>query len=142
MAMGSGGGDRKLMSEINVTPLVDVMLVLLIIFMVTAPMLHEGIKVELPKTDTSQIVEQKEENVMLTVTKNGQVYLGDSKQPVLLKELPELLKKIYESRLNKDIYLRGDQSASYGEVIDVMNEIQKIGGLRLGLITEQQAKKK
>ena len=142
MAMGNGGGDRKLMSEINVTPMVDVMLVLLIIFMVTAPMLHEGIKVELPKTDTSQIVEQKEENVMLTVTQDGKVFLGDSKNPVQLKELPDLLKKTYEERLNKDIYLRGDQSASYGDVINVMNAIQKIGGLRLGLITEQLPKKK
>lgn len=141
MAMGSSGSDRKLMSEINVTPLVDVMLVLLIIFMVTAPLLQEGITVNLPKTDTSQVVEQNEDNVVLTVVKDGAVYIGKGSSPVELDKLGERLKTLYKDRLNKDIYIKGDTSSSYGDVVSVMNQIQKVGGLRLGLITQQGKKK-
>ena len=137
MAMSTGNSDRKLMSEINVTPMVDVMLVLLIIFMVTAPMLHEGIAVNLPQTDTSQVVEQSEDNVVLTVSQDGNVFVGTDKEPIKLPQLGEELKKLFEGRLNKDIYLKGDTSADYGDVVAIMNEIQKVGGLRLGLITQQ-----
>jgi biopolymer transport protein TolR len=142
MAMGSGGADRKLMSEINVTPLVDVMLVLLIIFMVTAPLLQEGIAVNLPKTDTSQIVEQNEDNVVLTIIADGEVYFGKDDTPIKLDNLGVRLNELYKDRLNKDVYLKGDTSASYGDVVAVMGEIQKVGGLRLGLITEQGKSKK
>lgn len=141
MAMSSNGGDRKLMSEINVTPLVDVMLVLLIIFMVTAPLLQEGIAVNLPKTNTSQVVEQKENNVVLTVVNDGQVYIGKDKNSISLEQLGNTLKELYNNRINKEIYLKGDKSANYGDVISVMSEIQKVGGIRLGLITEQDATK-
>lgn len=142
MAMNSGGSDRKLMSDINVTPLVDVMLVLLIIFMVTAPMLQEGIAVNLPKTNTSQVVEQKEDNVVLTVVDDGNVYIGKNNDAVSLQQLGTVLKQMYTDRINKEIYLKGDKSANYGDVVSVMSEIQKIGGLRLGLITEQDGTKK
>ncbi len=137
MAMGSGGENRQLMSDINVTPMVDVMLVLLIIFMVTAPLLQEGISVNLPKTDTSQIVEEKEKNVVLTVDKDGKIYLGKDRNPIMVNELEEKIKEAFVERLNKDIYLKGDTDADYGVIVKVMGEIQKVGGLRLGLITEQ-----
>lgn len=139
MAMGTEGSDRNLMSEINVTPFVDVMLVLLIIFMVTAPLLQEGIAVNLPKTDTAQVVEEKEKNVVLTVNKEGSIYIG--KDEIKLAELEAKLKSTYEQRTNREIYLKGDQAADYGKVVQVMGIIQKIGGLKLGLITEQEIKK-
>lgn len=138
MAMSSrNGGRRQMMAEINVTPMVDVMLVLLIIFMVTAPLLQEGIKVNLPKTDTSQVVEEKEKNIVITIDKDGNIYLGKDQSPIDFKSLEPKLKETYVDRLNKDIYLKGDKDADYGIVVKVMGEIQKVGSLRLGLITEQ-----
>ena len=105
-------------------------------------MLQEGIAVNLPKTNTSQVVEQKEDNVVLTVVDDGNVYIGKNNDAVSLQQLGTVLKQMYTDRINKEIYLKGDKSANYGDVVSVMSEIQKIGGLRLGLITEQDGTKK
>ncbi|MBI4620915.1 MAG: protein TolR [Desulfobacterales bacterium] len=125
--------DRRFLSEINVTPLVDVMLVLLIIFMVTAPMLQQGIDVNLPKVAAKDIP-AKEEKVVLTITKNGEISINE--HPVELSGLKENLEKIYETRISKEIFLRADETVPYGFVVKAMSEIKEAGIEKLGMITK------
>ncbi|HHN66194.1 MAG TPA: protein TolR [Nitrospirae bacterium] len=121
---------RAVMSEINVTPLVDVMLVLLIIFMVTAPMLKQGIDIELPKAKGKQL--RSEERIDVKINRRGEIYLNNRK--VTLKELVRKMKAI--SRLNPDVYLKADRKVPYGKVVRVMAEIKDAGIEKVGLITE------
>ena len=125
--------DRRFLSEINVTPFVDVMLVLLIIFMVTAPMLEQGIDVNLPQVAAKDIT-AKEEKVVLTITKKGEISINE--HPVELSGLKENLEKIYENRINKEIFLRADETVSYGVVVKTMSEIKEAGIEKLGMITK------
>jgi biopolymer transport protein TolR len=132
--MGAQGGiDRKFMSDINVTPLVDVMLVLLIIFMVTAPMMMQGIEVNLPRTTTRQ-VKTEEEPLILTVTKKGEIFIED--QRVVLDGLEEKIAKIFKYRREKGVLLRADKDVSYGYVIKVIASVKRAGIDKLGMVTE------
>ncbi len=121
---------RTVMSEINVTPLVDVMLVLLIIFMVTAPMLKQGIDIELPKAKGKQL--KSEERINVTIKRKGTIYLNNRK--VTLSELVRKLRAI--RKLNPNVYLKADRHVPYGEVVKVMAEIKDAGIEKVGLITE------
>jgi biopolymer transport protein TolR len=121
------------MSEINVTPLVDVMLVLLIIFMVAAPMMMQGVDVSLPKTATRNIKTQ-DEPLMLTVNKNGQIFL-ESHQ-IELANLEMKVKNIFENRREKEVLLRADKDVSYGFVIEVIARVKRAGIDKLGMVTE------
>ena len=121
---------RTVMSEINVTPLVDVMLVLLIIFMVTAPMLKQGIDIELPKAKGKQL--KSEERINVTIKRKGVIYLNNRK--VTLSELVRKLRAI--SKLNPNVYLKADRHVPYGDVVKVMAEIKDAGIEKVGLITE------
>jgi len=121
------------MSEINVTPLVDVMLVLLIIFMVTAPMLQQGVDVDLPKTKPSPIKIQ-EERLVVTVTKTKNVYIN--KQGFTVKELQKKLAKIREGNPGKEVFLRADKNVPYGFVVSVMSAIKEAGISKLGMVTD------
>jgi len=125
--------DRQLLSEINVTPFVDVMLVLLIIFMVTAPMLEQGIDVNLPQVAAKDIT-AKEEKLVLTITKKGEISINE--HPVELSGLKENLEKIYENRINKEIFLRADETVPYGFVVKTMSKIKEAGIEKLGMITK------
>ena len=125
--------DRQLLSEINVTPLVDVMLVLLIIFMVTAPMLEQGIDVNLPQVAAKDIT-AKEEKLVLTITKKGEISINE--HPVELSRLKENLEKIYENRISKEIFLRADETVPYGFVVKTMSKIKEAGIEKLGMITK------
>ncbi|MES2855425.1 MAG: biopolymer transporter ExbD, partial [Bdellovibrionota bacterium] len=108
MGMGSGGGrSRMVMSEINVTPLVDVMLVLLIIFMVTTPMMQQGLDVELPETASSGTA-TTEDPFVIVIKKNKKIYVGDQQLPAA--DLQRRLKAIFETRKNKQIYLQADRT--------------------------------
>ena len=127
-----------LMSDINVTPLVDVMLVLLIIFMVTAPLLQEQIPVQLPKAK-GDLGPQGDKSVTLTINKDGKLYLGDKE--VTLAELEDSLKKIFQRRDDKTIYLYADQGVPYGTVVQAMSVMQPLG-LRLGIMTEPPPSKR
>ena len=133
MAMGVGGKSRATMAEINVTPLVDVMLVLLIIFMITAPMLQHELDVNLPVAAGAPQV-TAEDQVMLTVNKQGNIYLDQA--PYTLDTLGPKLQTLYQTRRNKDIFLRADADVPYGKVLQVMDEVKKVGILKLGMITQ------
>lgn len=127
------GSRHKPMNEINVTPLVDVMLVLLIIFMVTSPMLVAGINVDLPQTSSSPVSGQ-DEPLSITVDSSGNVYILDTK--VKIEELTAKLKAITKEKMDTRIFVRGDKSVSYGKVIEVVGMINAAGFSKVALVTE------
>ena len=131
--MTFGGKHSELMSEINVTPFVDVMLVLLIIFMVTAPMMIQGLNVDLPEA-TAEPLDSEKEHLVITVNKDQQVYINDFE--VTVEFLREKLLKILQGRTDRDVYLKADKSIPYGIVVQVMAEIKGAGVEQLGMITE------
>ena len=131
--MTSNGNHNRFMSDINVTPFVDVVLVLLIIFMVTAPMMMQGVNVSLPPT-TSESLPSKENHIVVTVDSNNLVYINDYN--VTLDFLKEKLIKIFEGRSDSEVYLRADKGIPYGLVVRVMSEIKGAGIERLGMVTE------
>ncbi len=133
MAFNTRGNNRQLMSEINVTPLVDVMLVLLIIFMVAAPMMIQGVDVNLPKTEAKNI-KTSDEPLMLTVNKEKEIFLENHKIP--LESLEIKVRKIFENRRNKEVLLRADKDIPYGFVINVIASVKKAGIEKLGMVTE------
>jgi len=124
---------NKPLAEINVTPLVDVMLVLLIIFMVTAPMLSMGIDVNLPKVQ-SKSVDVTEEKLVLTINEAKEIFLN--KTPMPLGELNSKLGAIFANRIDRELFLRADKNVPYGFVVEVMSEVRKSGVDKLGMITE------
>jgi biopolymer transport protein TolR len=119
---------RQVLSEINVTPFVDVMLVLLVIFMVTAPLLQQGIDVNLPQAKGKELSPTK--RVVITIKKNGKIYLD--KKAVTLKTLKSRLSR----KTQKEVFLRADKDVPYGFVVAVMGELREIGIERLGIVTE------
>jgi len=125
--------ENKAFSDINVTPLVDVVLVLLIIFMVTAPMLQMGIDVNLPHVRSNSI-DVTEEKLVLTINNAKEIFLN--KTPVSITDLRSKLQNIFANRIDRDLYLRADSSVAYGFVVEVMSEARKAGVDRLGMITE------
>jgi len=121
------------MSEINVTPFVDVMLVLLIIFMVTAPMMMQGVDVNLPRT-TTQPIASEEERLILTITAKREIYLNEYK--IALDSLQRKLQTIFQNRPDKALFLRADQNLPYGFVMEVMAAVRQSGIKRIGMVTE------
>lgn len=132
MNAGKSTSSRTALSEINVTPLVDVMLVLLIMFMVTTPLMQQGIEVDLPKTASSG-VEPTDEPFVLMITANQQISAG--KQPLAMTDLRVKLKAIFEKRKNKQIYIQADRKVDYGFVAEAMAEIRAAGIYNIGLVT-------
>ena len=125
------------MAEINVTPLVDVMLVLLVIFMVTAPMMQQGVQVNLPKADTRAMT-PAEEAVVVSVDKSGKVFID--KEEIPAGELRKRLSELFVSRAKKEVFLKADAGVPYGEVVRTMADIKGAGIERLGMVTEPAAK--
>jgi len=124
---------RRRVSDINVTPFVDVMLVLLVIFMVTAPMMQQGVDVDLPETST-QPLRVTDDPLILSVKRDGRYYLGRSEVP--LDELRERIAAIFEARGSRDLYLRADKRAPYGTVVKAMAAAREAGTKHLGVVTE------
>jgi biopolymer transport protein TolR len=122
-----------LASQINVTPLVDVMLVLLIIFMVTAPIIQQGVEVNLPKVK-AQALPGKEEQFIVSITRNREVYLNDTR--ISTEQLSEKLKAISAERPNRQVFLRADDAVPYGEVVRTMAAIKAAGIEDVGMVTE------
>jgi len=129
----TGNNRHNFMSDINVTPLVDVMLVLLIIFMVTAPMMMQGIDVSLPRT-TSKPLPVDNEHLIITVDVKGEIFINDYK--VDLDALQLKLKRVLEGRPDRNVFLRADKGVPYGVVARVMSEIRNAGVSRIGMVTE------
>ena len=126
-------GSRRLLSEINVTPFVDVMLVLLIIFMVTAPMMMQGVDVNLPQTKTRPIPAE-EERLVITITAKHEVYLNEYK--ISIDSLERKLESIYQNRPDRAVFLRADRTVPYGFVVEVMAAVRRSGIKRVGMVTE------
>jgi biopolymer transport protein TolR len=133
MAMSSGSGRSKaVLSEINVTPLVDVMLVLLIMFMVTTPLMQQGIEVDVPKTAASG-VEMTDEPFLLVIHKDRRMEAG--KSLITMSSLRSKIQAIFKTRKNKQVYIQADQRVDYGAVAEAMAEIRAAGVTNIGLIT-------
>lgn len=140
--MGSGGGGRRRgrrgkrapMSEINVTPMVDVMLVLLIIFMVAAPLLQVGVPVQLPESKGRQLAAKKQDPLVITVQANGDVYIGETQVP--LEEVATKLKGIAKNGYDDTIFVKGDRGANYGNVLKVMGRIVEGGFTKVSFVSE------
>lgn len=130
------GGAQRALSEINVTPFVDVTLVLLIIFMVTAPMMQQGVDVDLPET-TTQPLRMDDEPLVLSVQKDGKYYLARREIPAA--ELQEKLEAIFEGRDSKEIFLRADREAAYGIVVKALAAAREAGATKLGMVTEPES---
>ena len=133
MAVDQGSSDSGAISQINVTPLVDVMLVLLIIFMVTAPILQQGVSIDLPKVAAGPLAGE-EEQLVVNVAKGGQVYLNDT--ALTAEQLREKLRAIVAARPDRQLYVRADQAVPYGQVMQVMGAVRDAGLVRVGLVTE------
>ena len=131
--MNNGRDGRRFMSDINVTPFVDVMLVLLIIFMVTAPMMMQGVEVNLPKTTTKSI-KTREDPLILSVNKAQEIYIENRR--IKLEDLEPKVKSIFKYRRDKEILLRADREVPYGFVIKVISGVKRAGIDKLGMITE------
>ncbi len=132
MSAGKGGG-RTTMSEINVTPMVDVMLVLLIIFMVTTPMIQQGLKVNLPETKAAPI-EGSDKKIVITIDVQKNVSIGEVKIPI--EQLEEKLRANAKLQADKELFLNADRDVNYGTVVDVMGAAQRAGITNVGMITD------
>jgi biopolymer transport protein TolR len=133
MGASNGNGGRGTLAEINVTPLVDVMLVLLIIFMVTAPMIQQGVKVDLPEAKAAP-VEETEKKLVLSLRADRAVFLGEAQ--VALEELEEKLRLNKKAQEDKEIFLHADKNLPYGFVVEVMAAVQRAGIPSMGMITD------
>ena len=142
MAMSGGGGSGSLQSEINVTPMVDIMLVLLIIFMVVTPFLQQGITVALPKNMTNPEVDQniiKESSIVISIPNDGQYYLG--KVAVQREQLTEKVDRMLQGIKNdneKIVYIKSGVGVPYGDVVNVINEVRKLGVDKIGLVADKK----
>lgn len=133
MEIGNRNGRDSAMSQINVTPLVDVMLVLLVIFMVTAPMMQQGVQVNLPKTQAKSLTTDQD-TVVVSVDAAGRVFINSTETSHA--DLTSRLTSLFETREKKEVYLKADKDVPYGEVVKTMAEIKGAGIERLGMMTE------
>jgi len=139
MGFSSGNNNNKVFADINVTPLVDVMLVLLIIFMITAPLMLNGVQLELPKTKEVNRVNLTTQQVVLSLTKNGSFYLGQD--PITKEKMIELVNQKFKQTKTSVLFLRADYELSYGKVAKLMSYLKNGGISSIALVTEVDKKK-
>jgi biopolymer transport protein TolR len=132
---GGTGEDDEVLADINVTPLVDVMLVLLIVFMISAPMLHQGIEVALPKSEAPAMPARASDPLVLSINRDGMVYLKD--RPVHPTKLVEVLTPMLRGREEETVFLKGDRDVPYGRVIELLDVLHKGGISKVGMVTER-----
>lgn len=138
MARSRKRNKRRPMSEINVVPYIDVMLVLLVIFMITAPMLTQGVDVELPNANAAPIQDSEEDVMIASIDSSGQFYLdvGGKEEPISLAQLQDRVQKVLTQNKTISVLVRGDKSVPYGDVIGLMVSLQAAGVPNVGLVTE------
>ncbi len=132
---GGPGDEEEVLSDINITPLVDVMLVLLIIFMITAPMLHQGIEVALPRSEAPTIQTRASDPIILSINRDGLTYVKD--RPVHPTKLIEVLTPLLRGRSDETVFLKGDRDVPYGRVIEVLDVLHRGGIVKVGMVTER-----
>jgi len=134
---GSGGGRGEINSEINVTPMADVMLVLLIIFIVVTPMLQKGVSVDMAKTENPRDMTEadKEDSVLVAVSRDGKFYLNQDQ--ISIDDLGAKVNEIVSTRIDKTIFVKGDYRAKYGDIVQVVDNLRSAGVDKVGLLTEK-----
>jgi len=132
-------GHNRMLSEINITPLVDVALVLLIVFMITAPLLQQGMPVNLPEA-AAPALKRTKTDVIVSIQGDGKVYLGDDNEVIPEDELEGRLMAIYQAKDQKDLFIKADRNVRYGKVVNVMSVAKKAGVDRIGMITQPETK--
>jgi biopolymer transport protein ExbD len=137
MGMGGGGGRGEISSEINVTPMADVMLVLLIIFMVVTPMLQKGVSVDMAKTNNPSTMTEadKEDSILVAVARDGKYYLNQDR--ISIDDLTTKVTDLVTNRIDKTIYVKGDYRAKYGDIVKVVDNLRAAGVDKIGLLTEK-----
>lgn len=133
-----GGSSFTPMAEINVTPMVDVMLVLLIVFMVAAPLLTAGVPVDLPDSEAKPMVDEDNKPIEITVAKDGTIYIGETE--VKKEKLVPLLSSMTEGQTDRRIYIRGDQGISYGTVMELIGKVNGAGFNKVALISDPKGR--
>jgi biopolymer transport protein TolR len=141
-SFGNGGGDDddQVMADINVTPMVDVMLVLLIIFMIAAPMLHQGIEVALPRADAQNLQMRTEDPLVLSIDREGGLYLRETQLEI--EDLVEQLKIEIDARGDDSVFLKGDRDVPYGRVVEVLDVLHQGGIVHVGMVTDRPERKR
>jgi biopolymer transport protein TolR len=140
MAFNLRDEQDSVMGDINVTPLVDVMLVLLIIFMVATPMLHQGIQVALPRAEARNLPLKVQDPLVLSINRKGDIYLRDAEVP--LADLADRLKQELAGRADDTVFLKGDREVPYGRVIEVLDRLHRSGIVHVGMVTEHPSAKR
>src|SRR5688500_3217381 len=143
MAFNMGGGigaddDDPVLADINVTPLVDVMLVLLIIFMIAAPMLHQGVEVALPRAEATNLPMRVEDPLVVSIDRDGNVYLQEAR--VATEDLVDRVTDQVQARGEESVFLKGDREGPYGRIIEVLDILHRGGIVHVGMITERPPK--
>src|SRR5437763_15170021 len=133
--LGNGSEDEPVLADINVTPLVDVMLVLLIIFMIAAPMLHQGVEVALPKANAANLPLRVQDPLVISIDRNGRVYLRES--ALETDELVARIKSQIAARGDDTVFLKGDRDVPYGRVIEVLDILHQGGIVHVGMVTDR-----
>jgi biopolymer transport protein TolR len=137
MAMGLSRNTKTILSEINITPMCDVMLVLLIIFMLTAPLMQQGLPVNLPEA-AAPALKRTNKDIIITVQNDGKIYLGDDKETIPIGEVEGRLSAIFMNRQQKDLFIKADTDLKYGTVVKIMSDAKKAGVDRIGMITQPE----
>ncbi len=132
-----GKTHNRLLAEINITSLVDVALMLLIAFMITAPLLQEGMPVNLPQAQASALKRSKAD-IILTIQKDGSIFIGDEGPAIPAEEIQGRLAAIYEAKQQRDLFIKADTDVRYGEVVQIMSFAKKAGVDRIGMITSPE----
>jgi biopolymer transport protein TolR len=130
---------NRMLSEINITPLVDVALVLLIVFMITAPLLQQGLPVNLPEA-AAPALKRTKTDVIVSIQGDGKVYIGDDNAAIPDDEIEGRLMAIYQAKDQKDLFIKADRNVRYGKVVNVMSMAKKAGVDRIGMITQPETK--
>ncbi|MBE0574664.1 MAG: protein TolR [Desulfuromonadales bacterium] len=140
MEVGQNSNRRRTMlAQINVTPFVDVMLVLLIIFMITAPMMEKGVDVDLPEVENAPNLSAVKEPLIITVNRKGQIMVGSSQVDSAAKLIP-VLQQVLSEREDKTVYLEADKTVPYGQVVQVMAAVKRAGVVKLGMVAQEPEK--